>query len=128
MPAARPMTPVQPSSMARDLVRMPTPWVRSKKMRFLSSIVSVSAMTLRTSGMRARMAALKPGVGSAAMPPMRAKLCVMRAPVSASRMCQSHSRTFRIHRKGVKAPSSMAAAPLHVKWSQMRAISASITR
>ena len=63
----------------------------------------------------ARTASFRYGVGGLAMPPMRPKLCVRRAPVSCSRMSQTQSRTFTHQRKGVNAPSSIAPALLHVR-------------
>ena len=71
---------------------------------------------------------LKVAVGGLAIPPMRPKLCVIRAPVSCSRTSQTQSRTLMIHKNGVNAPSSMAVAPLQVRWSQMRASSPSTVR
>ena len=58
---------------------------------------------------------------------MRKNECVSRAPVS-SQASQTHSRALRNHRKGVNAPSSIAMAPLQVRWSEMRASSPRITR
>jgi hypothetical protein len=67
-------------------------------------------------------------VGGKAAPPMRKKECVSRAPVCSSQASHTHSRALRNHRKGVKAPSSMAMAPLHVRWSERRDSSPRITR
>ena len=38
------------------------------------------------------------------------------------------SRAFTNHRNGVKAPSSMAIAPVHVRWLEIRASSPSAIR
>ena len=54
---------------------------------------------------------------------MRPNEWVSRAPVSSSRMSQTISRAFTNHKKGVNAPSSIAMAPSHVRWSLMRASS-----
>jgi hypothetical protein len=71
---------------------------------------------------------LEAGVGGAAMPPMRPNECVRRAPVSSSRMSQTISRALMNQRNGVNAPSSIAMAPVHVRWSLMRASSPSAMR
>ena len=62
------------------------------------------------------------------MPPMRPNECVRRAPVSSSRMSQTISRALTNQRNGVNAPSSIAMAPVHVRWSLMRASSPSAMR
>src|SRR5579859_5329524 len=82
----------------------------------------------RICGSAARQRPLKSAVGGWAMPPMRPNECVRRAPVSSSRMSHTISRALTNQRNGVKAPSSIAIAPSHVRWSLMRASSPSAMR
>ena len=87
------------------------------KMRFLRSMRSPSSTISRMRGSAAAQSFLKSFVGGSAMPPMRPNECVRRAPVSSSRMSHTISRALMNQRNGVNAPSSMAMAPSHVRWS-----------
>ena len=119
---------MQPMAMARSCESFPTFCVRSRKIRFFIRSFSLSSIACSTSGKIASTVSASCSVGGFAMPPMRPKLCVRRAPVSCSRMSQIQSRTFTSQRNGVNAPSSIAVAPLQVRWSQMRASSPSTVR
>ena len=95
-------------------------------MRTTSEIASSIASSTRGRTLLTRAA--KPSGTSQAMPPMRMNEWMTRAPVTSSRISQIHSRALSIHNIGVKAPSSIASAPLQVRWSAMRANSPRITR
>jgi hypothetical protein len=61
-------------------------------------------------------------------PPTRTYEWVSRAPEISSSSVYSHSRALSRYRNGVNAPSSIAEAPMQVRWSVMRETSLTITR
>ncbi len=115
--------PVHPRPTASGPLIGPTLLRRSRKIRFLRSIFSPSSTRSMIFGRAARHRPLKSFVGGCAIPPMRPNECVIRAPVSSSRMSQTISRALTNQRNGVKAPSSIAIAPSQVRWSLIRASS-----
>ena len=117
-PVARRHGPVQPSAIASAPEMMPTPSSRSRKMRFLRSSLSPSSTSARTAGMRAAHISLSVGRRRLRHAADAAEQCVRRAPVSSSRMSQIISRALMNQRNGVNAPSSIAIAPVHVRWSR----------
>ena len=84
------------------------PRVRARKTSLNVSRRSHSRTPRSTSSSRARTRGTKSGGTSSFTPPMRMKLCIMRAPVTDSNMFWMRSRSRNPYMMGVIAPRSMA--------------------